>query len=278
MIEYKAYHKKSLGKSGRRAVRKRRRKEKEGAGAMARLRGYMPAVLALVAVLVVGGAGASAYSWLGRSRLFSVRVIDMNECSRVTRDEVMGTLKGVAQGNIWSLSKEEIGRSLRTHPFIRTVAVRKVFPDKLVVRIGERTPVAMINLDSLYYVDEQGDVFKRLTAYDAKDYPILTGFSRRDLRAGDPVTLRNLRRTIELLRHAETGVLRRNISEVHFDPLDGYTLVTRDDGLQVKIGTMEFGEAMRRIEEAMPKLATLGQSRGVVDLKTAGRIFVRPGE
>lgn len=278
MIEYKAYHKKSLGKSRRRRVVRKKKRGKEGAGAMARLRIRLPAALALVAVLVVGAAGAAAYSWLGRSRLFSVRVIDMNECARVTRDEVTGTLKGVAQGNIWSLSKEEIGRRLQTHPFVRNVAVRKVFPDKLVVRIGERTPVAMVNLDSLYYVDDRGDVFKRLTAYDAKDYPILTGFSRRDLLAGDPVTLRNLKKTIELLRHAEEGVMRRNISEVHFDPLDGYTLVTRDDGLQVKIGTMDFGEAMRRIEEAMPKLASLGHSRGVVDLKTAGRIFVRPGE
>lgn len=277
MIEYKAYHKKSLGRSKRHAARKKK-KGKERAGAMARLRTNLPVVLALVAVLAVGAAGAAAYSWLGRSRLFSVRVVDMNDCSRVTRDEVMGMLKGVAPGNIWSLSKEEIGRRLLTHPFIRGVAVRKVFPDKLVVRIGERAPVAMINLDSLYYVDDRGEVFKRLTAYDAKDYPILTGFSRADLLAGEPVTMRNLERTIELLSHAEAGVLRRNISEVHFDALDGYTVVTRDHGLQVKIGTMAFGEAMRRIEEAMPRLASLGQSRGVVDLKTAGRIFVRPGE
>ena len=35
---------------------------------------------------------------------------------------------------------------------------------------------------------------------------------------------------------------------------------------------------MRRVEEAMPKLASLGQSKGVVDLKTEGRIFVRPEE
>jgi hypothetical protein len=35
---------------------------------------------------------------------------------------------------------------------------------------------------------------------------------------------------------------------------------------------------MQRVEEAMPKLASLGQAKGVVDLKTEGRIFVRPGE
>ncbi len=92
------------------------------------------------------------------------------------------------------------------------------------------------------------------------------------------MTIRNLKKTIDLLRHAESGVLSRNISEVHFDAQDGYTLVTRDFGLQLKIGLMEFGEAMRRVEEAMPKLASLGKAKGVVDLKTAGRIFVRPGD
>src|SRR3970282_2239137 len=147
------------------------------------------------------------------------------------------------------------------------VAVRKAFPDKLIVRIEEREPVAMINLDALYYVDETGSIFKRLTAYDAKNLPILTGFSRGDLVAKDPVTIRNLKKTIDLLHRTEAGVLRRNISEVHFDAQDGYTLVTRDFGLQLKIGTMEFSKAMQRVEEAMQKLARPGQSKGVVGLQ-----------
>lgn len=136
----------------------------------------------------------------------------------------------------------------------------------------------MINLDALYYVDDRGSIFKRLTAYDAKNLPILTGFSRKDLAAKDPVAIRNLKKTIDLLQNAEAGVLRRNLSEVHYDAQDGYTLVTRDFGLRLKIGTMDFTKAMQRVEEAMPKLASLGQAKGVVDLKTEGRIFVRPGE
>jgi cell division protein FtsQ len=196
----------------------------------------------------------------------------------VSRDEISAILKGVARGNIWSLSKEEIGRRILSHPFVREVTVRKAFPDKLVVTIEEREPVAMINLDALYYVDERGTIFKRLTAYDAKTFPILTGFSRNDLAEKDPVTIRNLKRTIELLRYAEAGALSRNISEVHFDAQDGYTLVTRDFGLQLKIGTMDFAQAMRRVEVALPKLARLGQANGIVDLKTEGRIFLRPGK
>jgi len=275
MIEYKAYHKKSLGKRKRLHAAKKRKKGNRG---RVPFRQWLPVAAALLVLLLVGSAGAAVYSWLGRSAIFSVRVVDMNPCGHVSGDEISGILKGVAGGNIWSLSKEEIGRRLLSHPYVREVVVRKSFPDKLLVKIEEREPVAMINLDALYYVDGQGTIFKRLTAYDAKDKPILTGFSRDDLAAKDPVTIRNLKKTIDLLRHAESGSLSRNISEIHFDAQDGYTLVTRDFGLQLKIGLMDFDEAMRRVEEAMPKLASLGKEKGVVDLKTAGRIFVRPGE
>jgi cell division protein FtsQ len=278
MIEYKAYHKKSLGKRKRaRAVHKTKRKKDARRGGVSPRR-WLPVAAAALFLLLAGAGGAAAYSWLGRSAIFSLRLVDMNPCAHVSGDEITGILKGVGQRNIWSLSKEEIGRRVQSHPYVREVAVRKAFPDKLVVRIEEREPVAMINLDALYYVDERGGIFKRLTAYDAKNFPILTGFSRDDLMAKDPVTIRNLKRTIDLLRHTETGSLSRNISEVHYDAQDGYTLVTRDHGLQFKIGTMAFPEAMQRVEEAMPKLASLGKEKGIVDLKTAGRIFVRSEE
>lgn len=279
MIEYKAYHKKSLGKAKKRPHAARKKGKEKGAPPVRiNFRQVLPVAAAILAIVLVTAAGAAVYSWLGHSRLFSVRDIDMNRCAYVTRDEVSGILSGVPQGNIWSLSSRDIGRRLLSHPWVRSVSVRKEFPDRLVVRIEERKPLAMINLDALYYVDEQGTIFKRLTAHDLKNFPIVTGFSRADLTARDAVTLQNLRRTLELLRCTESGVLRQNVSEVHFDAQEGYTLVTRDSGLQLKIGMMEFREAMRRVEVAMPKLSSLGQARSVIDLKTAGRIFVRAGE
>lgn len=280
MIEYKAYHRTDGGRRGRkgRSVRKREKGKKGGNGGMpprARLRlaGWIAA--ALVAAVLVGVAGASARSWLTRSPIFSVRSIDLNPCAHVTQEEVWAIVRGGGRGSIWSVPAREVARRLSDHPWVRSVSVRKAFPDRLVVRIDERRPVAMVNLDALYYVDAEGSPFKRLTAYDAKEYPILTGFSREDLLARDAVTLRNFRKSLELLRMAEAGPLRQNLSEVHFDAQDGYTLVTRDSGLQLKVGATDFREAMRRIEEAMPRLSGLGASAGIVDLKTSGRIFVR---
>lgn len=278
MIEYKAYHKKSLGKRPRRSHTVRKKRKEAADGVRIRVRQMLPVVAVLLAVVFVTAAGAAAYAFLGRSRVFSVREIDMNPCEHVTREEIAAMLAGGAGGNIWALSVDDIGRRLRGHDWVRNVWVRKAFPDRLVVRIEERRPVAMINLDALCYVDEEGNVFKRVTAYDAKSYPVITGFSRTELAAKDAVALQNLRKTIELLRMSDAGSLARDISEVHFDAGDGYTLVTRENALQLKIGTMDFKEAMQRIEEAMPKLSRLGQLRGAIDLKHEGRIFVRPGE
>jgi len=281
MIEYRAYHKSRLGKRGRggRAVRKKER-SRSGDPKMSRARlrliGWIAA--ALLAVVFTGVACASAFTWLKHSPLFTVRTVDMNRCANVSMEEVWVILRGRGAGNLWSVPAREVARRLSSHPWVRTVSVRKSFPDRLVVRIEERTPIAMVNLDVLHYLDEEGRPFKRLTAYDRKNLAIVTGFSRQELLRKDPVTLRDLRKTLDLLRGVEAGPLRQNVSEIHFDAQDGYTVVTRDAGLQLKVGMVEVKEAIRRIEAAMPRITGMARSSGIADLKTEGRVYMRPEE
>ncbi len=281
MIEYRAYHKTGSGKrrSDRRAVRKKengRTGEQQALRARMRLIGWIAA--GLLAVGFTGVAFASAYSWLSRSPIFTVRTVDMNRCVNVSLEEVWAIVRGDGSAILWSVPAKEVARRLSGHPWVRTVSVRKSFPDRLVVRIQERTPVAMVNLDALYYLDEEGRPFKRLTAYDPKNFAIVTGFSRKEILRKDPVTVRDLQKTLALLRGVEAGALRQNVSEIHFDAQDGYTVVTRDAGLQLKVGTMDVKEATRRIEAAMPRISGMTRSSGIADLKTEGRIFMRPGE
>src|SRR3972149_11742670 len=105
MIEYKAYHKKSLGKRRKKVHSARKKgKEKNGAAARINLRQVLPVAAAILVVVLVTAAGATVYSWLGHSRLFSVRDIDMNRCAYVSRCEGAGSPAGGGAGNIWSLS------------------------------------------------------------------------------------------------------------------------------------------------------------------------------
>jgi len=54
-------------------------------------------------------------------------------------------------------------------------------------------------------------------------------------------------------------------------------VVTRDAALQLKVGTIDVKEAIRRIEAAMPRISGMTRSSGIADLKTEGRVFMRRG-
>ena len=138
MIEYRAYHKTRPGKrgSGGRAVRK---KDKARAGeqkpSWGRLRLITWIAAGLLAVGFTGVAFASAYSWLTRSPLFTVRTVDMNRCANVSLEEVWAIVRGDGSGILWSVPSKEIARRLSGHPWVRSVSVRKSFPDLSLIHI-----------------------------------------------------------------------------------------------------------------------------------------------
>jgi cell division protein FtsQ len=201
----------------------------------------------------------------------------MTPCAHVTKEDVRSALAGGGDVNLYALSPSAAGKRLRQHPWVRNVSLRKAWPDTLVVRVEERVPVAMVNFDALYYVDGEGKVFKRVAPCDPKSYPILTGFSRAELAGGDPVAEESLGKTLAFLRRLEAGALRRNVSELHYDPQEGYTVVARDSGLQLKVGLVDPVEAVRRIDLAMRKIPG-GTGSAVADLTSSGKIFLRSGE
>ena len=69
MIEYKAYHKKSLGKRGRKPHSARKKgKEKKPRESRFNFRQARPVAAALLAVVLVTAAGAAVYSGFFRAR------------------------------------------------------------------------------------------------------------------------------------------------------------------------------------------------------------------
>src|SRR3990172_13076597 len=125
MIETAAHHKtRPAGKT--RAGGGVRKKEKARAGerrppqARLRLIGWIAA--ALLSVAFTGVAFASAYSWLTRSPLFTVRTVDMNRCANVSLEEVWAVVRGGGPGTLWSVPAKEGAGRLSRHPWGRSVS------------------------------------------------------------------------------------------------------------------------------------------------------------
>ena len=50
--------------------------------------------------------------------------------------------------------------------------MRKVFPNKVKIQIEERRPIAILQLEELYYIDAKGVIFSPVRDGDGYNFPI----------------------------------------------------------------------------------------------------------
>jgi len=76
---------------------------------------------------------------------------------RVVAEQVLQVLRTEVQGNLITVDIERLRRSLEKLPWVRTVNIRREFPDRLAVLFEEHQPLARWNNVAL--VNQQGEVF-----------------------------------------------------------------------------------------------------------------------
>ena len=124
-------------------------------------------------------------AWAASSPRLALRNVQVSGLRRSTEHELL-RLAGVAPGmNLWSLDPSTVAQTMGGHPWVRSVEVTRGLPDTLQIKVEERTPVALAALGELYVVDADGAPFKRVSAAEALDLPLLTGLTRESAE-GDP--------------------------------------------------------------------------------------------
>ncbi|NIO17697.1 MAG: FtsQ-type POTRA domain-containing protein [Deltaproteobacteria bacterium] len=270
VLEYKRYKKKSLNNK-RRALffGKRNSKRSKNVKKGGRLK-YMVLTIGIGAALVV--SGKLTHSFFTTSPLFAIadlKVVKEEGLKDFDFEKAAGLDE---KGSLFGLDLEEVADAFKKNPWVEEVAVRKVFPGKLVVTLSRRKPVAMLNLDGLHFVDARGRIFKKVTRYDSKVYPVITGFTRKMIEDDDGRD--TLLRSLELRRMLKGSVVEGNVSEINYSPREGSSLVLKDSGLRIKLGSSEIKSAFARLEKNYDKITHYRNDAVYVDLKYPGKIFV----
>lgn len=139
-------------------------------------------------------------------------------------------------------------RGVEHHPWVRTADARRVFPDTVVIRVEERTPIAILQLGTeLFLVDADGVAFTRATPGEL-DHPFLTGISPKFADEQPALARRIVHDGLTLISAAagRGGLAESDISDVHFDTRAGYTLGLRNGG-EVLLGFRD-AEILTRLD------------------------------
>jgi cell division septal protein FtsQ len=208
---------------------------------------------------------------------FRVREVEVEGGQKITRETLLSLTVIEGMPNLFSVRLKEVVKRLESHPWIEQVRVRKVFPNKILIQIEERKPMAIIQLEELYYIDIKGEIFSRLGERDEYNYPYLTGLTRQVLEK-DPVEAKRLiSKALELLRivSQEKFTPLEEISEIHMQKAFGIHCFTKAEGVEVKMGWEDFAEKLKRLSLIWSDLRKRGWSAVSIDCSDLKRMVVK---
>jgi cell division protein FtsQ len=182
--------------------------------------------------------------------------IEVHGCQRTTPQQIITAASVSRETPLFDLDLKQISQRVEALPWIRSCMVRRVLPDKLALHVIERNPLALIRLDKLYYLDEDGTPFKEPSPGEPLDYPIVTGWEGQQWQHGEYKDL--IAEALWLVREMNNHpyLSRDGLSEIHFHEIGDITIFMMKGGTMIhmhKGNDMEL--KIRRLEEVWKRMS-----------------------
>lgn len=222
-----------------------------------RRRRFKRRALAGLGLILMAMAGWGGY-WLSNSPWFDLKQILVEGNQTIQADDLR-RLTGVRLGaNILKVSTGDLAQNLKVNPFVKTSEVKRRYPDKLLIRITERTPAAIVSNSGRYLVlDEEGYCLQSLTlmSADRSDLPrIEAGSELQTLKPCGKTEDKGALAALALIRQLDPFFME-NIREFRAPSEWELALITRD-GLTVYFGPPEnLSQKLQYYEELLVKNA-----------------------
>jgi len=174
--------------------------------------------------------------------------------------------------SIFSIPLEERRRRLMGIDWIEEASVSRVWPDRLIVRVKERKPVAFVSVRTGVLLIDSHGVLLDQPAHSQFSFPVLDG-----VREDESESARRERVRAYLDFQQDMGYLAKNISEVDATDPDNIRVITQM-GRRAIILLMGEGNYARRYQNFVnhyPDISKRSPDVKIFDLRLDDRITVK---
>ena len=247
----------------------------------ARRRRLAQLALRIGRVAAMAGVVLVAVSW-GTSVVLSSSMLQVSHLvvrgnARLSVAEVETLLDGIRNENIFRVDFEQYRRRLMDSPWVERVALWRVLPSTVEVRVIERSPMVIARVGSqLYLVDEQGVIIDEFgPQYHQFDLPIVDGLITPSSGRGALVAPERIRLVEALVRSLEAHPdLRQRLSQVDVSNPRNAIVLLDGDPVVLHLGDTRFAERLRVYLDLAPTLGERIANIDYVDLRFDERIYV----
>jgi len=235
----------------------------------------------LAAVVLVLTVLFLMYTYSRDRGLYSVNQVVLEGCRNLDRQDVLTLIHSAFPRNLMRLNIDALRARLEKFSWVRAVTVRKVYPDRLYIKVVERVPAGIARMDKLWLFDADG-VFldEYVPAVHAIDRPVLVGLhDGTDPMAADE-NLERIRMYVAFLTAIDDrpDKLSARLSEVDLTDLANLTVIPLDGNPRVHLGNEKQAERLERFFQIVDRARAENGPIAVIDMRFDDRVIVRPME
>lgn len=190
--------------------------------------------------------------------IFKLEDVSFKGIKRVSQAEILqkgGLENGV---NLLALNMSEAKKKMESLPWVKGVYLHRELPNKLQVVVTEHEPTFLVLVEKdLYYLNNEGGLFKKVELCDGVSLPIVTGLGKKDLTPTNQLRYSILQELVALKGYLSQGrdpFYPDKLSEIHYDPDCGFSLYTVERGIRIALGKEELLPRLKRLEKVWADL------------------------
>lgn len=212
-------------------------------------------VLITVAFLLVSFLLIKAF--LYKSDYFRLRSIDIKDAflDQRTEDSITRQLMSLyGSRNVFRVELKDMAGAIQAaYPDAKDVAARIALPDRVVITMKFRKPVALVRNGRLYPIDEEGFVLPSINPDSLKNLPIIEGVGiRYDEKKGKKSSSGNLKVALDLLREMNRARFMAKYYVETIDAVDARNIsFYLKNGPEIRIGCENFRERLTVMEKTL---------------------------
>lgn len=196
--------------------------------------------IGILGVFIIGGI-----CFLVLSPMFNIKEIVVEDNEVISEEKIISLSGVTVDENIFRISKSSIRKNVESEPYIESVNVKRVFPNRLEIIVEERVPRFLVEYtDGKYiYIDKNGYVLE--FSNEKLELPILIGTSTEfesmiDTEGNEnrlnEKDLKRLNVVLKIISIAESNEILDLITKIDFSDSSDYKLVLDSIGKIVHLG------------------------------------------
>jgi cell division septal protein FtsQ len=169
---------------------------------------------------------------------YAVKSIEVTSDGNLTREAILRAADVTEGKNIYSINLPKVQEKLAALPQVEESRIQRILPNKLVIFVQERRPVAWVvprdtniaafNFENAYLVDRRGILLKtKSLPPEYLGLPLIVGVDTSNCQAGQPLEQDDVKAALDLIRSAGE-ILQGRFQIQSIDVSKGYCLTVTD--------------------------------------------------